>query len=68
MIAICGGVMVAYVVIVFCYFSVAIIEYLMVNSYVEKTILITLYHTKWLIALASMFVIVHLISSYQVCV
>ncbi|KAK6128284.1 hypothetical protein DH2020_037973 [Rehmannia glutinosa] len=61
------GVVVAYIVIAICYFPVALIGYWMFGNAVEENILLTLQKPKWLIAMANMFVVVHLIGSYQVC-
>jgi amino acid permease len=60
------GVVVAYVVVALCYFPVALIGYWAFGSTVEDNILITLSKPKWLIALANMMVVVHVIGSYQV--
>lgn len=60
------GVVVAYVIVTLCYFPVAIIGYWTFGNSVEENILISLREPKWLIAMANMFVVVHLIGSYQV--
>ncbi|KAL0431588.1 UNVERIFIED_CONTAM: Lysine histidine transporter 1 [Sesamum radiatum] len=59
------GVVVAYIVVAICYFPVALIGYWMFGNEVEENILITLQKPKWLIAMANMFVVVHLIGGYQ---
>ncbi|CAA2954007.1 lysine histidine transporter 1-like [Olea europaea subsp. europaea] len=60
------GVIVAYVVVALCYFPVALIGYWMFGNKVEDNILITLEKPVWLIAMANMFVVVHVIGSYQI--
>ncbi|KAL6658814.1 hypothetical protein ACP70R_002854 [Stipagrostis hirtigluma subsp. patula] len=60
------GVVVAYIVVAMCYFPVAIIGYWAFGNTVKDNILITLDKPKWLIALANMMVVVHVIGSYQV--
>ncbi|KAI3463082.1 hypothetical protein Pfo_019745 [Paulownia fortunei] len=60
------GVIVAYIIVAVCYLPVALIGYWMFGNAVEENILITLQKPKWLIAMANMFVVVHLIGSYQV--
>lgn len=60
------GVLVAYFVVALCYFPVALIGYRMFGNTVEDNILISLEKPAWLIAAANMFVVVHVIGSYQV--
>jgi amino acid permease len=60
------GVVVAYIVIAACYFPVAMIGYWAFGNGVDDNILVTLNKPKWLIAMANMTVVVHLIGSYQV--
>lgn len=60
------GVVVAYIVVALCYFPVALIGYWMFGNTVDDNILITLQKPKWLIAMANLFVVVHVIGSYQV--
>ena len=60
------GVIVAYVIVAFCYFPVAIVGYWAFGNEVNENILITLKEPRWLIAMANMFVVVHLVGSYQV--
>ncbi|XP_031095933.1 lysine histidine transporter 1-like [Ipomoea triloba] len=60
------GVVVAYIVVALCYFPVAFIGYWMFGNSVEDNILITLENPTWLIAMANMFVVVHVIGSYQI--
>ncbi|KAL1553325.1 Lysine histidine transporter 1 [Salvia divinorum] len=59
------GVVVAYVIVAFCYFPVAIVGYWAFGNEVNENILITLDKPRWLIAMANMFVVVHLVGSYQ---
>ncbi|KAK7260768.1 hypothetical protein RIF29_27065 [Crotalaria pallida] len=60
------GVIVAYVVVALCYFPVALIGYWMFGNAVDDNILISLEKPKWLIAMANMFVVIHVIGSYQI--
>ncbi|KAL0377333.1 UNVERIFIED_CONTAM: Lysine histidine transporter 1 [Sesamum radiatum] len=60
------GVVVAYIVVALCYFPVAFIGYWMFGNSVEDNILMTLNKPVWLIAMANMFVVVHVIGSYQI--
>ncbi|XP_071696104.1 lysine histidine transporter 1-like isoform X2 [Rutidosis leptorrhynchoides] len=59
------GVVVAYIVVALCYFPVALIGYYMFGNEVADNILISLEKPKWLIAAANMFVVIHVIGSYQ---
>ncbi|CAL0323022.1 unnamed protein product [Lupinus luteus] len=60
------GVIVAYIVVALCYFPVALVGYWMFGNEVQDNILISLNNPKWLIALANMFVVIHVIGSYQI--
>ncbi|KAL6960463.1 Lysine histidine transporter 1 [Sarracenia purpurea var. burkii] len=60
------GVVVAYIVVALCYFPVALIGFWVFGNKVEDNILITLEKPTWLIAMANMFVVVHVIGSYQI--
>ncbi|KAF8010992.1 hypothetical protein BT93_J1585 [Corymbia citriodora subsp. variegata] len=60
------GVIVAYIIVAFCYFPVALIGYWMFGNSVDEDILITLNKPKWLIAMANMFVVIHFIGGYQI--
>ncbi|XP_056684776.1 lysine histidine transporter-like 2 [Spinacia oleracea] len=60
------GVMLAYVVVAFCYFPVAWIGYHTFGNKVEDNILLSLEKPVWLIVVANAFVVVHVIGSYQV--
>ncbi|XP_004310189.1 PREDICTED: lysine histidine transporter 1-like [Fragaria vesca subsp. vesca] len=60
------GVVVAYIVVALCYFPVAIVGFYVYGNSVEDNILISLEKPAWLIAAANLFVVVHVIGSYQV--
>ncbi|XP_041999636.1 lysine histidine transporter 1-like [Salvia splendens] len=60
------GAVVAYVIVALCYFPVATIGYWKFGNAVDENILITLHRPRWLIAMANMFVVVHLIGGYQI--
>ena len=60
------GVIVAYIVVALCYFPVALIGYYMFGNTVDDNILISLEKPTWLIAVANMFVVIHVIGSYQI--
>ncbi|CAK9326197.1 unnamed protein product [Citrullus colocynthis] len=60
------GVIVAYIVVALCYFPVAIIGYWMFGNSVKDNILLSLEKPTWLIATANMFVVIHVIGSYQI--
>ncbi|XP_057970172.1 lysine histidine transporter 1-like [Malania oleifera] len=60
------GVVVAYIVVALCYFPVALIGYWVFGNSVEDNILISLERPAWLVAIANLFVVVHVIGSYQV--
>ncbi|GMY13168.1 lysine histidine transporter 1 [Fagus crenata] len=60
------GVVVAYIVVALCYFPVALIGFWMFGNAVDDNILISLQKPKWLIATANMFVVIHVIGSYQI--
>lgn len=60
------GVVVAYIVVAVCYFPVALIGYWMFGNEVDSDILISLEKPAWLIAMANLFVVIHVIGSYQV--
>ncbi|KAJ4729401.1 lysine histidine transporter 1 [Melia azedarach] len=59
------GVIFAYIVVGLCYFPVALIGYYVFGNNVEDNILISLEKPTWLIIAANMFVVVHVIGSYQ---
>ncbi|KAL8132508.1 hypothetical protein AgCh_008120 [Apium graveolens] len=60
------GVIVAYIVVALCYFPVALIGFYIFGNGVSDNILISLEKPKWLIAMANMFVVFHVIGSYQI--
>ncbi|PON64782.1 Amino acid transporter, transmembrane domain containing protein [Parasponia andersonii] len=60
------GVIVAYIVVALCYFPVALVGYWIFGDSVDDNVLITLEKPAWLIAAANMFVVVHVIGSYQI--
>lgn len=60
------GVIFAYIVVAFCYFPVALIGYYIFGDKVEDNILISLEKPAWLIVMANLFVVIHVIGSYQV--
>ncbi|KAL1338527.1 hypothetical protein HN51_033148 [Arachis hypogaea] len=65
-IAMWRGVVVAYIVVALCYFPVSFIGYWMFGNSVDSDILVSLEKPAWLIAMANMFVVIHVIGSYQV--
>ncbi|KAI9123245.1 hypothetical protein K1719_006134 [Acacia pycnantha] len=67
------GVVVAYIIVALCYFPVALIGYWVFgdhyvgeNILTGENILIALEKPAWLIAMANLFVAIHLIGSYQI--
>jgi len=60
------GCVVAYIVVALCYFPVALLGYWAFGNNVDDNILITLSKPKWLIAMANMMVVIHVIGSYQI--
>jgi len=60
------GVIVAYIVVALCYFPVALVGYYIYGNSVDDNILVSLEKPKWLIAMANMFVVIHVIGSYQI--
>ncbi|GJM87640.1 hypothetical protein PR202_ga03616 [Eleusine coracana subsp. coracana] len=60
------GVLVAYFVVAICYLPVAFLGYYVFGNAVDDNILITLEKPRWLIAAANLFVVVHVIGSYQI--
>lgn len=60
------GVIVAYIVVALCYFPVALVGYYIFGNGVEDNILMSLKKPAWLIATANIFVVIHVIGSYQV--
>ncbi|KAI6675464.1 hypothetical protein NL676_003370 [Syzygium grande] len=60
------GVVCAYGIVALCYFPVAFVGYWVFGNSVQDNILISLEKPRWLIAAANMFVVIHVIGSYQV--
>ncbi|XP_058759586.1 lysine histidine transporter 1-like [Vicia villosa] len=60
------GVVFAYIIVALCYWPVAIIGYWVFGNEVKDNILISLEKPSWLIATANIFVVLHVIGSYQV--
>ncbi|XP_038694838.1 lysine histidine transporter-like 5 [Tripterygium wilfordii] len=60
------GVVVAYVLVAFCYFTVAVSGYWAFGVDVEDDVLISLEKPRWLIATANLMVFFHVLGSYQV--
>ncbi|KAK4361682.1 hypothetical protein RND71_020634 [Anisodus tanguticus] len=60
------GVVVAYIIVAMCYFPVAIIGYWNFGNEVNGNILESLKTPTWLIATANIFVVIHVIGSYQI--
>ncbi|KAH7664184.1 Amino acid/polyamine transporter 2 protein [Dioscorea alata] len=60
------GVVVAYIIVAICYFPVAFVGYWAFGNSVSDDILITLEKPRWLIAMANMMVVIHVIGSYQI--
>ncbi|KAL0461756.1 UNVERIFIED_CONTAM: Lysine histidine transporter 1 [Sesamum latifolium] len=60
------GVIAAYIIVALCYFPVALVGYWTFGNTVKDNILISLEKPKWLIAMANLFVVIHLIGGYQI--
>ncbi|KAL1808207.1 hypothetical protein ACET3Z_025197 [Daucus carota] len=60
------GVKVAYIIVALCYFPVALVGYFVFGNSVDDNILITLENPNWLIALANLLVVFHVIGGYQI--
>ncbi|XP_019051467.1 PREDICTED: lysine histidine transporter-like 5 [Nelumbo nucifera] len=60
------GVIVAYIIVALCYFSVAISGFWAFGDSVEDDVLVSLEEPRWLIAAANFMVFLHVIGSYQV--
>ena len=60
------GVIVAYIIVAVCYFPVALSGYYIFGNSVDDNILITLENPNWLIAIANLFVVIHVIGGYQI--
>lgn len=61
------GVYMAYAFVCYCYFTVAICGYWAFGQAVQDNVLLSIRHPKWVVAVADMFVVVHVFGSYQVC-
>ncbi|KZV39968.1 lysine histidine transporter 1 [Dorcoceras hygrometricum] len=60
------GVIFAYIIVALCYFPVSFVGYYAFGNSVDDNILITLEKPTWLIAAANLFVLIHVIGSYQI--
>ncbi|KAK4767607.1 hypothetical protein SAY86_015357 [Trapa natans] len=60
------GSLFAYIIVALCYFPVALVGFYIFGNSVQDNILISLEKPRWLIAAANVFVLVHVIGSYQV--
>jgi amino acid permease len=60
------GVVVAYIVVAICYFPVAIIGYWAYGNDVGENIITYVARPGWLVAVANLMVVVHVIGSYQI--
>lgn len=60
------GVWVAYAVVSWCYFGVSIAGYWAFGNTVEDNVIFSIGHPRWMVAMADLFVTVHVIGSYQV--
>ena len=60
------GIKVAYIIVALCYFPISIIGFWVFGNQVKSNILFSFEKPEWLIAMANLFVVIHLIGSYQV--
>ncbi|KAJ0024245.1 hypothetical protein Pint_07510 [Pistacia integerrima] len=60
------GVLAAYAIVAWCYFSVAISGYWAFGQFVADDVLISLKKPAWLIAISNFMVFIHVVGSYQV--
>ncbi|KNA08927.1 hypothetical protein SOVF_158270 [Spinacia oleracea] len=60
------GSLLAYIVVALCYFPVAFVGYLVFGNRVDDNVMLSLERPPWLIAAANIFVVIHVIGSYQV--
>ncbi|XP_031480833.1 lysine histidine transporter 1-like [Nymphaea colorata] len=60
------GVVFAYIVVALCYFPVALIGYWYFGNDVADNILMSLEKPRWLVTVANIFVVIHVVGSYQV--
>jgi len=61
------GVYVAYAVVSWCYFGVSCAGYWAFGNNVMSNVIFSIGHPKWMVAMADLFVTVHVIGSYEVC-
>ena len=61
------GVWVAYAVVSWCYFGVSCAGYWAFGNNVMSNVIFSIGHPKWMVAMADLFVTVHVIGSYEVC-
>ncbi|KAL2932220.1 Lysine histidine transporter 1, partial [Bienertia sinuspersici] len=59
------GSLLAYIIIALCYFPVAFVGYYAFGENVDDNVLLSLEKPIWLIATANIFVVIHVIGSYQ---
>ena len=59
------GVLVAYALVAWCYFSVAFSGYRAFGNRVSGNVLVSVGHPPWLIAAAHLMVFVHVVGSFQ---
>lgn len=60
------GVVIAYIIVALCYFPVSMVGYWVFGNSVEDNILLSLEKPAWLVAIANLAVVIHVIGSYQV--
>lgn len=60
------GVIVAYIIVAICYFTVAISGFWAFGDLVEDDVLVSLEKPNWLIIVANFMVFIHVLGSYQV--
>ena len=60
------GVYLAYALVAYCYFTVAIVGYWAFGNDVQDNVLLSIKHPKWVVGLADIFVVIHVFGSYQV--
>ena len=61
------GVLLAYVIVVICYFPLALVGWKLLGKGVNDNVLLSLKSPSTLIAIANMMVVIHVVGSYQVC-
>mgnify|MGYP002775151416 FL=1 len=61
------GVILAYVIVVICYFPLALVGWKLLGKGVNDNVLLSLKSPVILIAIANMMVVIHVLGSYQVC-